>query len=152
MSFPSEEGWKVPRYFGSCGRLAVMEFAGSRLTEFANSEFQLRARLSAQLLKVRLNHLDFKTSNYLLTKHSPLPLFPNANQKTLPKKLKDPPWSFNYVLCITYMFQVQDSLHSIEKEFTDVSVVIKSKRLKQVLRMYKETSTSVFSLATENLF
>ena len=52
MAFPSEEGWKVPRFFGSCGRLAVVEFAGRRLSEFGLASFELRARLSLQLMQV----------------------------------------------------------------------------------------------------
>jgi len=52
MTFPAEEGWKVPRYLGSCGRLGVVEYTGERLTQFSNADFATRARLGAQLLKI----------------------------------------------------------------------------------------------------
>lgn len=52
MSFPSEEGWKFPKYYGSCGRLAVVEYCGRRLSEFGQADFKVRARLSAQLLQM----------------------------------------------------------------------------------------------------
>lgn len=55
MAFPAEEGWKVPRYFGSCGRLGVVEYTGLRLSEFSDADFTTRARLGAQLLKIVRN-------------------------------------------------------------------------------------------------
>ncbi len=58
MAFPSEEGWRVPKYFGSCGRLAVMEYTGRRLSEFGDATFQTRARLAVQLLQVN-DYIDF---------------------------------------------------------------------------------------------
>ena len=52
MAFPAEEGWRVPKFYGSCGRLAVMEYTGRRLSEFAEAGFETRARISLQLLQV----------------------------------------------------------------------------------------------------
>ena len=52
MSFPAEEGWPVPKYYGSCGRLAVVEDAGYPLSSALDESFTKRARLSLQILQL----------------------------------------------------------------------------------------------------
>ncbi|KAL1123941.1 hypothetical protein AAG570_001711 [Ranatra chinensis] len=42
--------WPVPRYYGSCGRLAVFEDCGERLTLFYDAPWSLRANLTVQVL------------------------------------------------------------------------------------------------------
>lgn len=58
MAFPEEEGWPVPKYFGSCGRIAVVEDAGRALTDFYDTPWATRARLSLQLLQMALKFAD----------------------------------------------------------------------------------------------
>ena len=52
MTFPAEEGWPVPKYYGSCGRLAVVEHAGYPLSSALEEPFTKRARLALQVLKL----------------------------------------------------------------------------------------------------
>jgi hypothetical protein len=52
MSFPAEEGWPFPTYYGSCGRFAVMEDAGRPLTAFFTRPWNTRARLALQVLQM----------------------------------------------------------------------------------------------------
>ena len=52
MSFPAEEGWPVPKYYGGCGRLTVVENAGDPLSGAVDEPFTNRARLALQVLKL----------------------------------------------------------------------------------------------------
>ena len=67
MTFPSEEGWPVPKYYGSCGRLAVVEDCGYPLSSALQESFTKRARLSLQILRLaqRFTHNDLNLSLYL---------------------------------------------------------------------------------------
>ena len=51
-AFPAEEGWPVPKFYGSCGRLAVMEDVGNPLSSVVNEPFTKRARMALQVLKI----------------------------------------------------------------------------------------------------
>lgn len=52
MAFPASEGWPFPKYYGSCGRLAMVGWAGKMLTQFWQEPFTIRARLALQLLQI----------------------------------------------------------------------------------------------------
>ena len=52
MAFPAEDGWPFPKYFGGCGRLAVVEWAGGMLSQHWEKPFADRARLALQLLNI----------------------------------------------------------------------------------------------------
>ncbi|CAH1390784.1 unnamed protein product [Nezara viridula] len=43
--------WPVPQYFGSCGQLIVVEDCGLTLTNYYDSDWDIRANLSYQLLE-----------------------------------------------------------------------------------------------------
>uniref|UniRef100_A0A0A9ZD30 UPF0672 protein C3orf58 n=1 Tax=Lygus hesperus TaxID=30085 RepID=A0A0A9ZD30_LYGHE len=47
--------WPVPEYFGSCGRMTIVEDCGTILTDFVNHPWELRANLSIQLLQAAFN-------------------------------------------------------------------------------------------------
>ena len=51
-TFPSEEGWPVPKFHGSCGRVTFVDFVGNPLSSYLGEDFVLRARLGLQLLKI----------------------------------------------------------------------------------------------------
>jgi len=57
MTFPPEEGWPFPSYFGSCGRLAAFNFSGPSLSSFIDSPWQIRVVLAIKLLQIA-NHLS----------------------------------------------------------------------------------------------
>ena len=52
MTFPAEEKWPVPKLYGSCGRLAVVEDVGEPLTSVIDEPFSKRARLALQVLEI----------------------------------------------------------------------------------------------------
>ena len=52
MTFPAEEKWPVPKFYGSCGRLAVVEDVGEPLTSVIDEPFSKRARLALQVLEI----------------------------------------------------------------------------------------------------
>ena len=51
-TFPSEEGWAVPKFHGSCGRVIIEDDAGEPLSSHLFKEFEARARFSIQLLQI----------------------------------------------------------------------------------------------------
>ena len=51
-TFSAEEGWPVPKFYGSCGRLAVMEDVGKPLSSVVDEPFPKRARMALQVLKI----------------------------------------------------------------------------------------------------
>ena len=67
MTFPAEEGWPVPKYYGSCGRLSVMEDVGHPLTSTLQDSFVRRARIALQVLKLaqKFTRNDSNLSLYL---------------------------------------------------------------------------------------
>ena len=64
--------WPVPQYFGSCGRLIVVEDCGLTLTHHYDSDWSMRANITYQLienaLKFTFQDPDFA---YYLTDISP---------------------------------------------------------------------------------
>lgn len=58
-----EEGWPVPKYFGSCGRLIVVEHCGKDLAEFLYAPLPVRMNLTLQVLDLATNftfgHKDY---------------------------------------------------------------------------------------------
>jgi len=67
MTFPSEEGWPVPKYYGSCGRFSIMVDVGLPLTSTLQDSFVRRARLALQVLKLaqKFTRHDSNLSLYL---------------------------------------------------------------------------------------
>ena len=51
-AFPSEDGWPVPKFYGSCGRLVFMENVGNPLSSVVDEPFPKRARMALQVLKI----------------------------------------------------------------------------------------------------
>ncbi|BET00033.1 chromosome 3 open reading frame 58 [Nesidiocoris tenuis] len=47
--------WPVPVFYGSCGRMIVVEDCGTILTDFKNNPWEERAHLSVQLLQAAFN-------------------------------------------------------------------------------------------------
>ena len=86
MSFPAEEGWPVPKYYGSCGRLAVVEDAGYPLSSALEQTFTKRARLALQVLRlaktftrddpnISLYLTDWSMDNFAIDTTGALPIF-----------------------------------------------------------------------------
>ena len=51
-TFPAEEGWPVPKFYGSCGRLAVIQDVGYPLSSVVEKPFKIRALMALQILKM----------------------------------------------------------------------------------------------------
>ena len=51
-TFPAEEGWPLPKFYGSCGRLAVIQDAGYPLSSAVEEPFKIRALMALQVLKM----------------------------------------------------------------------------------------------------
>lgn len=52
QTFPKNEGWPFPEYFGACGRFIVVSNEGEPLNNFYNSPWHKRADLAYQIMKI----------------------------------------------------------------------------------------------------
>ena len=59
MTFPYEEGWPFPKYYGACGRFVVLEKVAVPLSHFT-SVWPTKARLALQVLQmaIKMTHND----------------------------------------------------------------------------------------------
>lgn len=51
-TFPSADGWPFPEFYGSCGRVAIVEDCGRPMDEFLDSDFATRVDLALQVLDI----------------------------------------------------------------------------------------------------
>ena len=67
MAFPAEEKWPVPKFYGSCGRLVVVEDIGKPLSTAVDDLFSKRARMALQVLEIakQFTHGDSNLALYL---------------------------------------------------------------------------------------
>lgn len=52
MAFPAEENWPVPKFYGCCGRLVVVEDIGQPLSTAVDDSFSKRAQMALQVLEM----------------------------------------------------------------------------------------------------
>ncbi|KAK9510497.1 hypothetical protein O3M35_005271 [Rhynocoris fuscipes] len=68
----NEPAWPVPKYYGSCGRLAIVEDCGKTLTDHLDSPWRVRANLSIQILEAAFKFtLDHPNLAFYLSDPSP---------------------------------------------------------------------------------
>ncbi|KAL1458677.1 hypothetical protein WDU94_008807 [Cyamophila willieti] len=51
----ASHGWPVPQYYGSCGRLAVMENCGTRLSSLLDTDWCQRVKLARDIIHMAYN-------------------------------------------------------------------------------------------------
>ncbi|CAC5415167.1 unnamed protein product [Mytilus coruscus] len=52
QTFPAEEGWPFPKYYGVCGRYIAVSHAGEPLHNFFSEPFHKRADIAYQIMKI----------------------------------------------------------------------------------------------------
>jgi hypothetical protein len=50
--FPKEDGWPLPAYYGSCGRVIVVENGGMNLQSFQNGPWAMRAKIALSVIEL----------------------------------------------------------------------------------------------------
>lgn len=66
--FKKHDNWLFPDYYGSCGRISIVEHGGSPLETFLDNSFRERAEIALILLKslISLMYNNSKWSIYYL--------------------------------------------------------------------------------------
>lgn len=111
MTFTKEEDWPFPQYYGSCGRTAVFENTGQRLTDFYFKDWMTRVKLSRQLLqmafkftnnkdKIALYLTDWSSDNFAVDQFGTLTLIDGENiilvDQQLVQDTRAPGWNVKH--------------------------------------------------------
>ncbi|CAH1990354.1 unnamed protein product [Acanthoscelides obtectus] len=70
--FNKENDWPIPKFYGSCGRLAIMEYAGKDLNTIEHADWFKRAYVAHKILEAAINFtLNHPVFRLYLTDISP---------------------------------------------------------------------------------
>ncbi|KAG1678568.1 Deleted in autism protein 1 [Nymphon striatum] len=111
QSFPAQNGWPFPHYYGACGRIIVEENGGKPLSDYLYASWNTRVQLSYQLMKIAekltnnqlnlsLYMTDVNLNNFAVSPEGHLTLIDAENIIVVDKQKnwKDQPATWNITL------------------------------------------------------